>query len=306
MKNSSAKRQKFDYLFVINPISGGRDKKEFIDMMNHLCMKDEIAYEVYETTGQNDEKKITEYIQASKPKVVVAAGGDGTCNLVAKSLLASGIPASLGIVPLGSANGLATELGISSEPEEAIKVLLTGKEKRLDALHINDKYLCLHLSDLGLNAKVIEEFEKEDGDSRGMLGYFKHLISELVNMEPKTFQIETSRKKFTLDAHMIAIANASKYGTGAILNPKGRIGDGKFEICIIKPFPAIAIVPITIKFFNGNLEESEFVEIFSCKKVKIINKGKAALQIDGEIIGNPAEVTAQIHPNAFRVLVPAS
>ena len=304
MKKSPAKSRKNNYLFIINPISGGKDKNVFIELMNNVCNKDKISYDIYETSGKNDKEKIIRRIQSQSPKVVVAAGGDGTCNLVAKSLLASKVPAALGIVPLGSANGLATELGISNEPEEAIQVLLTGKEKRLDALQINNKHLCLHLSDLGLNARIIEEFEKNNGDSRGMIGYFKQLISELVNLEPKTFQIQTSKRKYTLDAHMIAIANASKYGTGAILNPRGKVGDGKFEICIIKPFPAIAIVPLTIQFFNGNIEESEYVEIFSCKKVKIINKGKAALQVDGEIIGNPSQVTAQILPNAFRVLVP--
>lgn len=304
MKRNPDKSRKNEYLFVINPISGGKDKNEFIELMNNVCKKDKFSYDVYETSGQNDEEEITRHIQSQSPKVVVAAGGDGTCNLVGRSLLASGISAALGIIPLGSANGLATELGIPNELEEAIKIVFKGKEKRLDALWINNKYLCLHLSDLGLNARIIEEFEKKDGDSRGMLGYFKQLISELVNLEPQTFQIQTSKRKFTLEAHMIAIANASKYGTGAILNPKGRVGDGKFEICIIKPFPAIAIVPMTIKFFNGNIEESEFVEIFSCKKVKIINRGRVALQVDGEIIGNPSQVTAQIHPNAFRVLVP--
>jgi diacylglycerol kinase family enzyme len=151
---------------------------------------------------------------------------------------------------------------------------------------------------------VIEEFEKNNGDSRGMLGYFKQLIGELVNLEPNTFQIHTPSKKFTVEAHMIAIANATKYGTGAILNPIGRLGDGKFEICIVKPFPAIAIVPITIKFFNGNIKESEFFEVFSCKKVTISNPGKATLQIDGEIIGTPSKVTAEILPNAFQVMVP--
>ena len=301
MKNTPRKN---DYLFVINPISGGRDKNLFIELMNNVCNKDKILYDIYETSGKNDKEKIIRRIRSQSPKVVVAAGGDGTCNLVAKSILASGVSATLGIVPLGSANGLATELGISNEPEEAIQVLLTGKEKRLDALQINNKHLCLHLSDLGLNAKIVKEFEKNNGDDRGMFGYFKQLISELVNLEPKTFQIQTSKKKFTLEAHMVAIANASKYGTGAILNPRGRVGDGKFEICIIKPFPAIAIVPITIKFFNGNIEESEYFEIFSCKKVTIINKGKATLQVDGEIIGSPSRVTAQIYPNAFRVLVP--
>ena len=295
---------KNDYLFIINPISGGRDKSEFTDLIGHVCKKCEASYTVYETTGKNDKAKIISYIKDQLPAVVVAAGGDGTCNLVAQSLLASDVKAALGIVPLGSANGLATELNIPETPEEALEIVFFGKQKRLDALLINDEHLCLHLSDLGLNARVIEEFEKNSSDSRGMLGYFKQLIGELVNLEPKTFQVQTPSKKFALEAHMIAIANATKYGTGAVLNPIGRLGDGKFEICIVKPFPAIAIVPITIKFFNGTINESEFFEVFSCKKVTIANPDKATLQVDGEIIGSPPEVTAKVLPNAFQVMVP--
>ncbi len=292
------------FLFVVNPISGGRNKNDFIELINTVCSNDKVQYKVYETCGDNDTSRIIEHIKSYAPDVVVAAGGDGTCNLVAQCLRESESPAKFGIIPLGSANGLAKELGISEVPEEAIQILFKGGEKPLDALQINEEYLCLHLSDLGLNARLIEEFEKNESDSRGMLGYFKQLLHELVNLEPKTFHIRTAEKQFTVKGHMIAIANATKYGTGAILNPRGDIGDGKFEICIVREFPAVAIVPLTIKFFNGNIEESEFVEIFSCQEVEISNDDKVTLQVDGEIVGNPSRVTAKIYPAAFRVLVP--
>ncbi len=288
------------FLVIINPIAGGNNKEELIDFITETFKKKKLTFEIYETSGKSDSKKIKQLLENFSPDVAVAVGGDGTCHMVAALLINTSV--KLAIIPFGSANGLAKELGIPNNPFEATDILFSHKIKDIDAICINGKHFCLHLSDLGINAQLIEEFEKSE--KRGMLNYFKFLLEELLNVEPKEFIIETDGTKKIITAAMVALANASRYGTGAVINPKGSLSDGKFEICIVKPYPALALVPITLAFFNGTIHESEYIDIFSCEKVVIKNKSKALLQVDGEIIGNPTDIQAEILPKAVKMLIP--
>ncbi len=290
------------YLFVINPIAGGLDKNEYVAGLKHRFEKITASFDVIETTREDDTKKILDYMENCRPDTVVAVGGDGTCNLVAGLLRDKNLV--LGIVPLGSANGLATELSIPADPGLATALLFEGKEMDIDAVLVNQQHLCIHLSDIGLNARVVKRFEREK--SRGMMGYFRQYVTELLHMEAKKFSFEVNGNQFKRKAHMVVIANARKYGTGAIVNPLGKINDGKFEVCIVKPFPVWLFFALTISLFRGTLKGSRYVKIFSCKKIRVFNRNKETLQVDGEVIGEPAVVDAEILPKALRVIVPSS
>lgn len=289
------------FLFVINPVAGGLDKKEYVKSLKDRTKHRQIYLDVIETTGKQDRERILDCIAHCQPEVVVAVGGDGTCNLVA-GLLVDKPHILLGIVPLGSANGLATDLSIPTAVEHATELLFRGKAFKIDGILVNDKHLCLHLSDIGLNARVVKRFEREK--SRGMLGYFRQYTSELLHMEPKRFEFELNGNRFKRWAHMVVIANSNKYGTGAIVNPVGRINDGKFEVCIIKPFPLWSIFSLTLALFRGTLKKTRFVKIISCREIRVINKNKETVQVDGEVIGEPKVVTAKILAGAFSVIVP--
>lgn len=289
------------FLFIINPIAGGLDKSKYIKTLSKIFQEKKKEFDVFETTGREDDplnarKKIEDF----HPDVVVAVGGDGTCNMVAK--LIYDLDVLFGIVPLGSANGLARELNIGDNPNVATELLFVGIEKDVDALLINNQHICLHLSDIGLNAKVVKRFEEER--IRGMFGYVKQFLREIKLSEPKKFRFELKGNKFKKKAHMVVIANASKYGTGAIVNPVGKIDDGKFEICIIKPFPLYAFLTITFHLFRGTLKTSRYVDIISCSHIKIINLPREVLQIDGEVHGYPEVVEVNIKKHAYKLIVP--
>lgn len=105
---------------------------------------------------------------------------------------------------------------------------------------------------------------------------------------------------------MVVIANASKYGTGAIVNPKGKVNDGKFEVCIIKPFPPWAFFSIFFALFRGTIKTSPYVKILSCRKIRVFNKPRETVQVDGEVIGEPEVVDAEILNKILKVIVPTS
>lgn len=287
-------------LFILNPISGGVDKTEFKDQLNQVCVENMLEYTVLETTGKADEKHIQAKIKDCKPTAVVACGGDGTINLVGEVMLGSKIP--MGIIPLGSANGMATELLIGKDLEQNIQVLLDGKRIEMDVIEINKKHLCFHLADVGFNAKLVQEYDNVEG--RGKLTYAWSFIKTILKKEGVKAQIQLPKRSLKQTVEMITFANATKYGTGALVNPHGKIDDGKYEVCIFKPYPRWLLLHLTWLFFTGRLKHSRFVKIISTPEAAISLRHPQPLQIDGEVIGEVKEVTARIHPKKLLLLIP--
>jgi len=287
-------------LFIINPISGGIDKEDFLTVLKDFMESQKQDFEIYMTRGKDDKTKISALIKSLKPAVVVAAGGDGTCNLVAQLLLNKNI--KLGIIPLGSANGLATGFKLPTDFRENLQIITNNKSNALDVLQINDDHISLHLSDIGVNAKIIKKFE-QDG-VRGFLGYGKHFFDEVRNAEPAKFKIITAKKSRKKTAYMIIIANAAEYGTGAVVNPNAQLDDGLFEVIVIRPKKMGQLLKMIIPFFTRKIHQLDFIDIYKEKAVIIENYNRLPLQIDGEIIGQPERIHVEILPHALQLIIP--
>ncbi|WP_436517403.1 diacylglycerol/lipid kinase family protein [Ekhidna sp. To15] len=289
---------KLKVLFVINPIAGDTDKEDLDGLIEDFCTKKDITFELLKTTGENDAESVRDSIEKFQPAVVVAGGGDGTVKLIAEQLLGTFI--KLAILPLGSANGLATELNIPEDWNENLNLLVELKTKTIDAVRV-DGELCLHLSDIGFNAELIKEFEEEG--TRGKLGYAVSFFKKIVERKHGDFNIEIDGESYNYTAEMIVIANASSYGTGAVVNPRCDMQDGLFEVCVFKPIPRHKLPNLTWHSFVGHLEDSEYFAIHQGKKVKITAKGKHTLQVDGEVIGEVEEVKAEVVKGALEMVI---
>ncbi|PZD77934.1 diacylglycerol kinase family protein [Mesonia sp. K7] len=278
-------------LMVINPISGDEDKDHLIDLVKSKTDKE---IDIFKTSGEEDCKKISQQLEQNDYERILVAGGDGTIKLVAESMDSHQIP--IGIIPLGSANGLATDLNIPLEEEAYINIALGENKRTIDAININDE-LCLHISDLGLNAELIKEYQ--NGKVRGKLGYALKTIPTLFkNQGAFNFTIITDEKEIHRYGIMLAIANSRKFGTGAIVNKNGKIDDGIFELLIFKSLDVIEI----LKTLDEEAEISpEFLEIIPSKKVKIKTVKKIDFQIDGEYLESTNEINAEILPNRLTV-----
>ena len=285
-------------LFIINRKSGRGGDSNLEELIAQHSLSSGFDYQSYTMSG-NDEERIHEKIKNYEPGLVAAAGGDGTVNLIAGILANTRIP--LAIIPYGSANGMAKELNIPIRTDAALEILYKGKPKEIDLIRINGK-ICIHLADVGLNARVVKRFEKDD--KRGILTYAKHLFGEMFLLKNYTFHIFYEGKTIRRKGVSITFANASKYGTGAVINPEGKLDDGKFELVIIKPFPRIKLISIAWKMFVNRLHTSDYVEIISCHKALIISNKRTTLQIDGEVIGKIKEINLETMPKSLIVLTP--
>jgi diacylglycerol kinase family enzyme len=300
------------YLFVINPISGGTDKKILRQFIEEESRKSAITYSIYETTGKNDGAAILRLLQEGTFGVVVAAGGDGTVMLVAQVLMDR--PERLGIIPLGSANGLAKELGLlrTLDPvrslitreriRKAWSVIQHGHVLEMDAIRIQEKHLSLHLSDIGLNAKIVKRFEKDK--LRGFRGYARQFFREIPLRERIYYRIQTDDRDYRGHAYMIVIANATMYGSGAVINRDGKIDDGKVELCIVKDITLKGLLKAMLSIFKKDVSyEKKDLKVVGCTHATISLRRKQTLQVDGEVVGETAKVKVEVLHHCVRVLV---
>jgi len=284
-------------LFVINPVSGGREKKNWEKLIREAVKEPSINVDFYVQTGSNDKQAIQQRIKETKPAKVVAVGGDGTVKMVAEIVKES--PVILGIIPAGSANGLAKELGIPATLNEALHVIVNGEEGKLDAIRINEEELCFHLSDAGINALLVKYFETYKG--RGMWGYGRSLFKMFWNRRIMRVTIETDTDKVKRRAFMVALANAEKYGTGAVINPGGNVADGEFEIVVVRKIKLLEIMrAVTAR----RSFDPKNIELFRTKKVVLTFQQKVPFQVDGEYRGKIAKIEARILPGIVNVMLP--
>ena len=294
--------EKFHILFIINPISGGNDKEDFIQDLKKYSQDYCFSYETFFTSGDNDLEKLKNAISVTQADRVAAVGGDGTSSLVGQAIKGSDVP--MGIIPFGSANGMAAELGLPTRPARAIHNLINGKTVAIDLLLFNDKHYAMRMGDLGFNAHIVRGFE--ESDKRGLGAYFKQFLKELRISPRRTYYLKINGHKIKRKAVMVAIANATRYGIGTVLNPKGKLNDGRLEVCIIKSIHFNAMLRLLWGQLTGNMYRSEHAEIITCSELTVSMKNAHTLQVDGEIIGKEQVIRAKVIPACVKLLVPAN
>lgn len=285
-------------LFIINPTSGSKSNDDAILSIHRSMAENGFDFKFLYTSVDNVDDLITRQIEDYKPDRIAACGGDGTVQQVARNLIGQKTP--MGILPLGSANGLAKALNIPQNLEEALDVFIHASESApLDLLEVND-HICIHLSDIGTNAILVKNYE-EAGD-KGMIGYAKHLISSIQESETMQYTITTPDGSVEKEGYMLVIANANKYGTGVRIS-EGSVFDGKFEICNVQKIDLESAVKAGLTAINVFVDQNMFSDVISCKSAKIKINRKVHLQIDGEYIGEVDTINAKVIPGALRVFL---
>lgn len=298
--NSTANKEgKPVWLLVINPVSGGRRKVDLVEKTVDYLAAQGIQTELFYLTGFQDIPQINHLINLHPVERIIAIGGDGTCNLVAQCVRSADL--IMGTIPAGSANGMALDLGIPRDIDLALERLVYGNVQFVDVLTINDKFYSIHLSDAGLNAQLIWRFEQSG--QRGGWSYFKEMFRALIRINSFSVLLQTNGKHFKHRAVMLAFANGSRYGSGAVLNPGGVVDDGLFEICLIRPVKWYRMPVLAWHLFKGNVNITPEMKIWTAKHALIRFKRKILLQADGEILGHHKQIEVKIQPRAVRFIV---
>ena len=287
---------KKNIIIVVNPVSGAVEKKEIVDSTLLFAKNENLESILYETSGKKDIENIKNLYNIHKPERIIIIGGDGTIRMVAEAIAKEDV--ILGIIPAGSANGFALDLDLQLALEKNLEVAFLHQFMEVDIITINDK-ISIHLSDLGLNAELIKNYEQ--GEIHGKWGYALNTITTLFDSsEPFTAKVKANNETFEYVAIMIVIANAKKYGTGVVINPNGVMNDGKFELVILKNFDLIIFGQI----ISGNMpSDPDDVEIISTDKATIELDAPVSFQIDGEYCGTETKLDIKILHKQLKIAV---
>lgn len=286
-------------LFVVNPISGGVDKKPFLDEEKEICDYYGFAYFVFHTTGKEDKENLLEIVNSFNPDKIASVGGDGTTLFTATTLLNTNYP--MGIIPLGSANGMATELYVNPNPIEALKdIIMSDMIHGLDLLKINNKHYTMHIGDVGINANIVNNYDSDP--KRGMTTYAKYFFEELQNLNHFDVRVKTKDIDITKSVYMAAICNSRKYGTGVPLNLVGNPMDGKFEIVLISKMDASSMLKAGLAAVNEKFYTSQKSQVIVTEHAELYFTEPRLLQLDGEVIQKYEKITIEIIPGAIHLI----
>ncbi|SFA49794.1 lipid kinase, YegS/Rv2252/BmrU family [Pedobacter suwonensis] len=290
---------KINILFIINPISGGRGKRRIPDFIDKYLNKEKFSPNFVFSEYVGHASELADEAATKNFDVIVAAGGDGTINEVATKVLKH--QKILGILPLGSGNGLARFLNISKNLRYALSIINDFKIDKIDTAEFNKKCF-FNLAGMGFDAHLSAVFSKDK--KRGLSGYVKLGFKEVFNYKPQLYQLDIDGKTYSRKAFAISIANSSQYGNDVYIAPNASVKDGLLDVCIIKPFPIIKLPLLGYVMLNGKAETSDMIEIIKGKNIKIIREMSGAVHVDGEPLQMGAEIEAVVNPLSLKVIVP--
>jgi diacylglycerol kinase (ATP) len=267
------------FLFILNPHAGRKKKaKELVDLIDQLMKTSGHTYEFAYTIDAGDATQISKQAIREKFDVIVAVGGDGTVNEVASGLVhTDGI---LGIIPVGSGNGVARSLNIPLNIPESIKYLFSPKISCIDIGKINDKFF-IGVCGIGYDALISKKFQQFG--IRGPIPYFLIGVKEFMEYHPQNYILEFETGILKKKALTIAFANTRQYGNDAIIAPDADPTDGFLDICLIESLSYPEVVKILPMLFKGNIQENPKYIHKRCKSVKVRSeKEKLIIHRDGE------------------------
>ncbi|MEJ5994118.1 YegS/Rv2252/BmrU family lipid kinase [Pedobacter sp. Du54] len=288
---------KSNILFIINPISGGKEKQKIPALIDRYLDRSKFNANFSFTSYIGHAAEIAEEAANKNFDIIVAVGGDGTINEIAGKLI--GQQKILGIIPFGSGNGLARSLNIPMNVRKAIKVINELNIITIDAATLNCKYF-FNMAGLGFDAHISAVFA--GNKTRGLKGYLQMVLKEIKSYRSETYEITIDGIIYKRDAFILSVANSSQYGNDVHISPKSTLDDGLLEVCIVKPLAWYKLPVLAYEMFRSKTHHSRWVEIISGKQISIIRTIENSIHIDGEPFFMGKNIDIEIIPKALNVI----
>ena len=283
--------------FIVNPISGGHEKEEIINMITQGMDKERFDVNIRLTEYAGHAVEIAHACAEQGIDIVAAVGGDGTINEVARALTHT--ETALGIVPCGSGNGLARHLCIPMNARKAINILNQAVVMQFDYGVVNNiPFFCT--CGMGFDAFISLKFA--EAGKRGPITYVENVLKEGLNYKPETYEVEDETGAHRYKAFLIACANASQYGNNAYIAPEASMRDGVMDVIIMEPFNALEAPQISIDLFNKTLSSNSKIKHFQTRKIHIHRQESGAIHYDGDPIMTDPDVDVHIEHLGIRIV----
>jgi diacylglycerol kinase (ATP) len=292
------------FLFFYNPISGTKNKQPLLDEIERHCKNERVEFEVSRTNAEADYVYLSDKIEKESFTDIVVCGGDGTVSQIVASLL--GCVVNIGIIPMGSGNGLALAAGIPTNVSKALAIIFKGKSSYVDGFYINREFSCM-LCGLGFDAQVAHDFARQQ--KRGLLTYVKQTVKNFFSARPYPFTLYIKDQSIQTEAFFISIANSNQFGNNVTIAPQASISDGLIDIVIVKEMSKARLLYSLLKQVKmGKVTHSEKkyhqedILYYQAKSIIIQNPSMAPLHIDGDPAETSTTFNIAIVEKAFKLL----
>lgn len=284
--------------FIMNPISGTVKKSGIPDLIAETIDKNRFDYQIIETEYAGHAEKIAKEAKDNGIDIVVAVGGDGTVNEVARAIVHS--QTALGIIPCGSGNGLARHLMLPMDLKKSIEILNLCVVHDLDYGTINDiPFFCT--CGMGFDAFISMKFA--EAGKRGPVTYIENVLREGLSYEPETYQIADENGTIIQKAFLISCANASQYGNNAYIAPQASMSDGLLDVIIMEPFDVLEAPQVAIEMMNKTLDKNQKIKTFRTKHIHIHREKAGYIHYDGDPVMTEADVDIRLIDKGIRMVV---
>ena len=277
-------------LFIVNPISGQGNKTSVVSRLSKKDCK--VVYTEYAGHAEILAREAEE-------DIVVAVGGDGTVNEVARGLIGTG--KTLGIIPRGSGDGLALHLGLSHDLNKCLKIIEKGNTREIDAGTINGRYF-FSVCGVGLDAIVSERFAKSG--RRGLASYIEQAIHSWKGHKSEKYVLDIDGKRIAHEAVMVTVGNSDQWGHGAKVAPLADSSDGILDITVVEDFKDIEIPMLAYRLMTGTVNMAENIHCYKGKSIDIIRENPGQAHADGDWFEAGKLLEIRILEHSLKVLVP--
>lgn len=294
-------------LFLVNPISGTRTKTRLQSRIAQKCAQAGLLWEMHPTSRDGKYDFLKEKIEKEGFTDIVVCGGDGSIRPVIESTL--GIPVRIGIIPLGSGNGLAFAAKIPGSFERAFQVIARGHTARTDVFFINHTLSCM-LCGIGLDAQVALDFSSHK--KRGLWTYIQESIKNFFLAQSYPFTLIWKGQQISLDGYFVSVANGNQFGNHFTIAPEASLSDGLLDIVAVKKQKKSRTLWSLLHHVRKgrtsdpteNIQPERDILYFQTDRIRILNPRMAPLHIDGDHAPTSGEFTIKVAPGAYSLMVP--
>lgn len=284
---------------IVNPVSGVRKKNIIGNYTEKILDKKKFDYDIAYTRKAGHATELARKASEDNYELVIAAGGDGTINEVAKGLVHT--KTSMGFIPIGSGNGLAHHLKIPTNPVAALEAINSFNNKKIDTVRINNE-MFVSIAGIGFDARVARKFSKSK--RRGFLAYFGIVSREYPWYKPKKYQLLIDGKPLFKKALLISFANSNQFGYNTQIAPDAKIDDGLVDVCIAHKVPLIELPIIAHLLYWNQIGKSKYVEIIKARKIEVLQNRNRYINLDGEAVKLGKHLKINIDPMSLNIIAP--
>lgn len=287
--------------FVVNPMSGrAGTRARRIERVQAFIARHQLDAQVFISERAGHAHDLARAAAESGHGVIVSVGGDGTMNQVASAVVDR--PIGFGIVPCGSGNGLARDLGVPLGFDRALALLLDARIRPIDTGAVNGLPF-FNVAGFGLDAEISERFNR--CKERGLASYFRLGFGALFSTPVETLEVVSDAGEAeSLPSFMTALANSTQYGNNARIAPRARLDDGKLDLVVIRSRNPVVAFWLGLRAFAGNLDRASAVRTIQARAFTIRRPRAGPIHTDGEVFACPATLEVRVVPQSLRVLVP--